>query len=82
MSRPGQFCAAACHMANNYLVCRANLIQDLELILRDQQLLWRWRLCCFLFDGGFIKVSVIVGCAEGGIVIFCDCVTDPPSIPS
>ena len=57
----GQSCAA-CHMANNYLVCRANLIQDLELILRVQQLLWRWRLCCFLFDGGFIKVSVIVGC--------------------
>ena len=58
----GRRSCAACHMANNYLVCRDNLIQDLELILTDQLLVAVWRLCCFLFDGGFIKVNVIVDC--------------------
>ena len=37
-------------MANNYLVCRANLIQDLELILRDQQLLLVVAMAVVLFS--------------------------------
>ena len=59
-------------MANNYLVCRDNLIQDLELILRDQLLVVAGG-CVVFCSMEDLSKSTLLLTVEGGIVIFCGC---------
>ena len=73
-------------MAGNYLVCRDNLIQDLELILRTVVV----AVVLFSVEGGFIKVKVIFrgwhchcDCNRPSfqpLWLFCNSLSCPPSL--